>query len=256
MNPYKILNLKPGATDKEISKAYRSLALIYHPDKRKSSNTNHGNDEEMFQKAKEAYQMLIDPKRRAEIDLKLAGEEERKLREAKMSEHRKQLQRDLLEREQQVSNPEKTTKASTSAATTAKTSQQFNYQPRLPQFTLKLKVKTGTSPLPITPDTLSASIGIPAAQIHVFANEQVLAEFRGAHEAAQVLGKIPFDAVKSGDWFLGYPPAELFTFTESTKSTTPTATVKPKITKEFESDVLKRLREAAAAANASKEKKK
>jgi len=36
---YKILGIKPGATQKEITKAYKELALKYHPDK------NRGNEE-------------------------------------------------------------------------------------------------------------------------------------------------------------------------------------------------------------------
>merc|ERR1719161_3449940 len=32
-DPYDILEIEPGATDKDIKKAYRALSLKYHPDK-------------------------------------------------------------------------------------------------------------------------------------------------------------------------------------------------------------------------------
>jgi len=47
---YDILNLKKGATDKEIKKSYRKLAVKWHPDK----NSDPGAEEE-FKKINEAY---------------------------------------------------------------------------------------------------------------------------------------------------------------------------------------------------------
>ncbi len=252
MNPYKILNLKPGATDKEITKSYRSLALLYHPDKRKSSTTSTAvaADEEMFQLCKDAYQQLMDPKQRAEIDLKLAGEEERKRRLESMSEHRKELQRDLLERERAFSlnHPKSTNNtfsdASQSTTTTTTTTTVITkfVKPKKPEYALLLKVKN-TGPLPLTPVTLSASLNLPVEAIQID-HQQILAEFNNPQQAAEVLAKLPFDSFRSGDWFLGYPPAELFKESINNFPAEPEEK-RPKITKEFESDVLKRLREAA-----------
>ena len=50
---YQILGLSPGASEKDIKKSYRKLALQYHPDKNKQPGT-----EEKFKQISEAYQML------------------------------------------------------------------------------------------------------------------------------------------------------------------------------------------------------
>jgi len=50
INPYEILGVKPDASEKEIKKAYRKLALKNHPD--------HGGDEEKFKQINEAYTAL------------------------------------------------------------------------------------------------------------------------------------------------------------------------------------------------------
>ncbi|HDL90589.1 MAG TPA: J domain-containing protein [Thermodesulforhabdus norvegica] len=61
---YKILGVRPDATKDEIKKAYRRLALQYHPDR----NPGDPQAEEMFKKISEAYAVLIDPEKRAQYD--------------------------------------------------------------------------------------------------------------------------------------------------------------------------------------------
>mmetsp|Transcript_690 Transcript_690/g.2782 ORF Transcript_690/g.2782 Transcript_690/m.2782 type:complete len:627 (-) Transcript_690:145-2025(-) len=61
---YDALGVQPDATEAEIKKAYRKLALKLHPDK----NLDNPDANEKFQKVSEAYQVLSDPRRRAQYD--------------------------------------------------------------------------------------------------------------------------------------------------------------------------------------------
>ena len=60
---YSILEIKKTATVDEIKKAYKKLALKWHPDKNKDANAT-----EMFTKIGEAYNTLIDPEKRKIYD--------------------------------------------------------------------------------------------------------------------------------------------------------------------------------------------
>lgn len=60
---YKTLGLQRDATDEEIKKAYRKLALKFHPDKNSDSNA-----EERFKEIGRAYEVLSDKKKRDTFD--------------------------------------------------------------------------------------------------------------------------------------------------------------------------------------------
>jgi molecular chaperone DnaJ len=62
---YKILNVDRNASDAEIKKSYRSLAMKHHPDR---NADNPAAAEEKFKQIKEAYEILSDSKKRAAYD--------------------------------------------------------------------------------------------------------------------------------------------------------------------------------------------
>ena len=61
---YEVLGLNRDASDEEIKKAYRKLAMKHHPDR----NPDNPKSEEHFKEAKEAYEVLSDAQRRAAYD--------------------------------------------------------------------------------------------------------------------------------------------------------------------------------------------
>ena len=63
---YEVLGVPKNASDDDIKKAYRKLAMKYHPDRNQGDASKAA--EEKFKEAKEAYEMLSDPQKRAAYD--------------------------------------------------------------------------------------------------------------------------------------------------------------------------------------------
>ena len=61
---YEVLGVERGATDEEVKRSYRKLAVKFHPDK----NPDDPHAEEKFKELGEAYDVLIDPDKRAAYD--------------------------------------------------------------------------------------------------------------------------------------------------------------------------------------------
>ncbi len=61
---YDLLGVNRNSSEDEIKKAYRKLALKYHPDR----NPGDKQAEEKFKEVSEAYQVLSEPQKRAQYD--------------------------------------------------------------------------------------------------------------------------------------------------------------------------------------------
>src|SRR5881628_1427127 len=61
---YTVLGLTRDASEEDVKKAYRKLAMKFHPDRNPDDKTT----EEKFKEAKEAYEILTDAKKRAAYD--------------------------------------------------------------------------------------------------------------------------------------------------------------------------------------------
>lgn len=61
---YEVLGIGKNASEDDVKKAYRKLAMKYHPDR----NPDSKGSEDKFKEAKEAYEMLSDPQKREAYD--------------------------------------------------------------------------------------------------------------------------------------------------------------------------------------------
>jgi curved DNA-binding protein len=63
---YALLGVTPDATLQEIKRAYRRLARLHHPDLNKEALDDH------IKRLNEAYEVLRDPRKRADFDAQFA----------------------------------------------------------------------------------------------------------------------------------------------------------------------------------------
>ena len=91
------LGVEPTASVKEITKAYRKLALKYHPDKDPSDAAK-----EKFFEIHQAYEALTDDVKRAAMQARRAGEARQAAARSQMDEKRRQQIVELEEREAQA----------------------------------------------------------------------------------------------------------------------------------------------------------
>ena len=61
---YEVLGVNRDATEADLKKAYRRLAMKYHPDR----NENNAEAEAKFKESKEAYDVLSDSQKRSAYD--------------------------------------------------------------------------------------------------------------------------------------------------------------------------------------------
>lgn len=241
---YKVLGLKRGASFKEISAAYRSLALIYHPDKRKS--TSPAEDDEKFQSVKAAYQALQDPKIRAELDLQLIGQEERAKRDAQMSAQRKQMRDELLSREKEAMNPKKRpvpTEDQASQSQVIKKKLLLSNEDAC--LILKCKFPANLDRT-LAKEMVKSLLGENLLALHEV-DAHFVAEFKDPKEAHKALCKLPTDLIVKADWYTGHAPDNLEITIEPsekpTKTETPAKETSIKYSKEFENSILEKLKQ-------------
>ncbi|XP_073408328.1 dnaJ homolog subfamily C member 14 [Dendrobates tinctorius] len=89
LNPFQVLGVEMNASDVELKKAYRQLAVLVHPDK-----NNHPRAEEAFKVLRAAWDTVSNPDKRKEFELKRMSETELA---KSMNEFLTKLQDDLKE---------------------------------------------------------------------------------------------------------------------------------------------------------------
>ncbi|XP_075055639.1 dnaJ homolog subfamily C member 14 [Mixophyes fleayi] len=89
LNPFQVLGVEMDASDTELKKAYRQLAVLVHPDK-----NNHPRSEEAFKVLRAAWDTVSNPDKRKEYELKRMSETELA---KSMNEFLTKLQDDLKE---------------------------------------------------------------------------------------------------------------------------------------------------------------
>lgn len=94
---YKVLGIKFDVSNKDLTKAYRKLALRLHPDK----NRDDPNAAEKFDAMKKSYSILKDPEKRSKFDVKIKARRGREIKYQQM-DSRKRAFKDALDKRERV----------------------------------------------------------------------------------------------------------------------------------------------------------
>jgi DnaJ-class molecular chaperone len=105
-DPYKILEIEPSSSDKQIDRAYKKLALKWHPDKNKD---NLEQAQKKFVEIYKAYEFLKDKEQKTQFDEAITAKKKRAAyedqRRATSSAQRKHFIDKLREKEKEVNEP-------------------------------------------------------------------------------------------------------------------------------------------------------
>ncbi|KAK8794742.1 hypothetical protein WA158_001723 [Blastocystis sp. Blastoise] len=95
---YDLLGIDVSSSTKEISKAYRKMAMSCHPDKHPDDPTA----DTRFDALTKAKDILIDPIKRSEYDRKLKSRLQMKEKREKMNKEQREMTDNLLQKELQA----------------------------------------------------------------------------------------------------------------------------------------------------------
>jgi len=107
---YEILDVRPGASAKEIKQAYYRLARDLHPDKA-ANGEERKKYEQLFAEISKAYNVLKEKSRREEYDRAFKRDEEKKIKSGQQVEEKKDGTRDGTKDGTDVRNKEQVAKA-------------------------------------------------------------------------------------------------------------------------------------------------
>mgnify|MGYP000880586966 CR=1 FL=1 len=97
---YEIRGVAKTASDDEIKKAYRKLAMKHHPDR----NPNDPTARDKFERVKLASEILLNPALREKLNQLEKAKEEQRARVASSDEQRRKFMHDLQMREQEYAD--------------------------------------------------------------------------------------------------------------------------------------------------------